>query len=142
MATNALYAKARERFLNGSISWQNDTIVAALVNGNYTVDFVNHEYVTDLGSYISPYPQQNLLNGRTSTNGVADASDVIFYAGSFSAEGTESVSGVVLYKYTGTATTSPLIGFYGTLVSFPFVWDGNSNVRVVWSNGTDKIFSL
>lgn len=141
MATNALYTKARERFLDGSISWANDTIVASLVNGSYTVDLVNNEYASDLGSNLDGYPQV-VLTSKTSVNGVADAADVIFLAGSFGVNGTESVTGLVLYKDSGTAPTSPLIAFYGTLISFPFVWDGFANVTMTWSNGSNKIFSF
>lgn len=139
MATNALYAKARERFLNGSISWENDTIVASLVNGSYTVDFAAHEYVSDLGSNLTGYAQAT-LGTKTSLLGVADAADALWPAGGMST--IEPAGGVVIYKDTGTAANSPLIAYYGTVTSFPVTWDNVSDITLTWSNGTDKIFAL
>jgi hypothetical protein len=158
MATNALYAHARERFLNGSISWENGTIVASLVNGSYVVDFATHQWVSDLGGNLHGFPQ-TIVTSKSGTLGVADAADVVWNAGSFTHAGSwagtytpaPSAGGVVIYQgLSGTmssgglafAGTSPLIAYYGTLVSFPFVWNTTSHVHMSWSNGTDRIFSL
>jgi hypothetical protein len=136
---NALYAKARERFLNGSISWENDTIVASLVNGSYMVDLVSHEFVSDLGSNLTGYAQ-TALTVKTSTLGVADAADAVWPSGSM--DTTAPASGVVIYRDTGTASNSPLVAYFDTLISFPVTWDGISDITLSWSNGTDKIFAL
>ena len=136
---NALYAKARQKFLNGEISWGNDTIVATLTNGTYLVDLLTHEFVSDLGAAEWGYPQVSLAS-KTTTLGVADAADVDWPGGQFAS--LAEANGVAIYKDTGTKATSPLIAFYGTLSSLPITPDGATDITMVWSNGTDKIFAL
>ena len=48
---NALFDKARQRFLEGQFNWNTDTIKAVLVDtGTYTVNLAAHEFLSDIGT--------------------------------------------------------------------------------------------
>ena len=48
---NALFDKARQRFLEGQFNWNTDTIKAVLVDtGTYTVNLSAHEFLSDIGT--------------------------------------------------------------------------------------------
>ena len=132
---NALYDKAREAFLTGGINWLSDTIKMVLVDtADYTVDLANHDYLNDV-----PAPARvatATLSGKTATGGVADANDMTF----------TSVSGdpceaLILYKDTGTESTSPLIAYIDSGVNLPVMPDG-TDITVQWSGVSSKIFRL
>ena len=77
------------------------------------------------------------LENRTSTYGVADADDVSF--GSVSAG--PRIDAAILYKDTGTESTSTLIAYMPDGVGLPIYPDG-SIVRITFDNGANKIFIL
>lgn len=133
---NALYDKGREGFLDGSIDWDTHTIKAVLVDtGAYTVDLAAHDNLDDIpsGARIST---SGALASKTVTNGVADAADVTFTAVSGA-----TVEAVVIYKDTGTESTSRLIAYIDTATGLPLTPNG-ADVNVVWDNGANKIFKL
>lgn len=133
---NALYDLGRQAFLEGSIAWLTANIKAVLVDsGAYTRNLTTDQYLSDIPGGARIATSSN-LSGKTSTSGVADADDVTF----------SSVSGVqseyvVLYKDTGTASTSPLICCIDTATGLPVTPSGG-NITVVWSSGSSKIFKL
>lgn len=133
---NALYTKARQRFLEGAINWTTDTIKAVLVDtGAYTADLANHEFISSVAGGARIGTIQTLAN-KTSTNGAADADDLVFptVAGA-------SVEAIILFKDTGSEATSPLIAYIDTASGLP-VTPNSGDINVVWDNGTNKIFRL
>lgn len=133
---NALYAKGRQGFLDGSIDWDTDTIKCVLVDtGAYTVDLAAHQFLSDVpsGARIAT---SGALTSPTATDGVADAADVVFTA----VTGVQSEA-LVLYKDTGAAGTSRLIAYIDTATGLPVTPNGG-NITVVWDNGANKIFKL
>ncbi len=133
---NALYDKGRQRFLEGAISWLNDTIKVLLVDtGLYTVNLAAHEFLSDVPSGARVGAAQTLA-GKTSTGGVADANDV-----TFNTVTGNSVEALVIYKDTGVETSSPLIAYIDTATGLPITPNGG-NINVVWDNGANKIFKL
>ncbi|AEA27931.1 hypothetical protein Psed_5804 [Pseudonocardia dioxanivorans CB1190] len=133
---NALYNKGREKFLRGEISWNTDTIKAVLVDAaDYTVSLTTHEFLSDIptGGRVATTAA---LTSKTTTDGVADAADPTF-AG---ASGDQSEY-IVLYKDTGSAATSPLIGLIDTATGLP-VLPNTGDIAVVFDNGANKIFKL
>lgn len=131
---NALYDKGREGFLDGSIDWDTDTIKVALVDtGTYTVNLSVHDFYDDVTGVVGT-PQT--LASKTVTSGVADAADVTFT----SVTG-NSVEALVIYKDTGTASTSRLIAYIDTATGLPVTPNGG-NITVAWDNGANKIFKL
>lgn len=132
---NALYDTGRDAFLNGDIDWTNDTIKAVIIDSaDYTVDINNDQFLNDIpaGARVGTAT----LSGKSSSAGVADASDTTF----------DNVTGdqaeaVVLYKDTGMESTSQLIAYIDTATGLPVTPSG-SDVIIQWSDGSNKIFKL
>lgn len=133
---NALYDKGREGFLAGDIAWDSDDIRLILIDaGAYTVNLATHDNLDDIPG-AARIAVSGAFANKTTTNGVADADDVVF----------SSVSGVqcealVCYKHTGTESTSRLIFYIDTATGLPITPNGN-NISVIWDNGANKIFKL
>jgi hypothetical protein len=134
--SNALYSKAKEGFLDGSISWTANDIRAVLIdNSAYTVNLLSHSYLSDVPAGARIATSGNLAN-KTATLGVADADDVTFVAVS----GVQSES-IVLYKHTGTESTSTLIAYIDTSTGLPVTPNGE-DIVIIWDAGAYKIFGL
>ena len=133
---NALYAKGRQGFLDGSIDWDTDTIKAVLVDAaDYTKDLALHDNLDDIPS-AARVATSAALTSKTVVDGVADAADV-----TFSAVTGDQFEQIVLYKDTGTESTSRLICNIDTNAGLPTTPDGN-DIKIEWGNGADKIFKL
>jgi hypothetical protein len=132
---NALYGKGREKFLSGSISWSTDDIRVVLVDTDtYTVAIDTHEFHSDLSGIVAT---SGNLTSKTVTLGVADAANVTF--GTVTGA---SVEAVVIYKWTGSSASSPLIAYIddagGTLPITP----NGGDITVAWDSGANRIFKL
>lgn len=133
---NALFDKARQRFLEGQFNWNTDTIKAVLIDtGTYTVNLSAHEFLSDVGSG-SRISTSSAFTGKATTGGAADANDITFT----SVTGA-SIEAIILYKDTGTDATSPLIAFIDTATGLPITPNGG-DIIVTWDNGPNKIFKL
>lgn len=133
---NALFDKGREAFLNGDIDWSNDDIRLVLIDtADYTVDLVNHDALDDI-PVAARVAVSASLSGKTATSGVADANDVTLTAVS----GDQSEA-IVLYKHTGTESTSVLIAYIDTATGLPITPTGG-DLTLQWDNGANKIFKL
>ena len=133
---NALYAKAKEKFLSGAIDLLTDDIKVSAVDGaDYTPDLNADEFFDDIPSGAIVDTTAN-LSGKSVTGGVFDASDVTL----------TSVSGdpfemLVIWKDTGTPATSPLIAKIDTATGLPATPAG-VDIPIVWDSGANKIFAL
>ena len=133
---NALFDKARQRFLEGQFNWNTDTIKAVLVDtGTYTVNLSAHEFLSDIGTGAR-IATSGAFTGKATVGGAADANDVTFT----SVTGA-SIEAIVLYKDTGTDATSPLIAFIDTATGLPITPNGG-DIIVTWDNGANRIFKL
>lgn len=133
---NALFDKARQRFLEGQFNWTTDTIKAVLVDtGTYTPNLSAHEFLSDIGTGAR-ISTSGSFTGKATTGGAADANDVTFT----SVTGA-SIEAIVLYKDTGTDATSPLIAYIDTATGLPITPNGG-DIIVTWDNGANKIFKL
>lgn len=134
--TNALYDKARQKFLDGQISYSADIIKLVLVDvADYTVDLANHEFLSDIpaGARVAT---SAALTGKTSTAGVANANNP-----TFTGVTGDPAEAVLIYKDTGNAATSPLIAYIdnaGTLTVTP---NGN-DIPILIDTGENKLFKL
>ena len=134
---SALYDKGREGFLDGSIDWDTHDIRAILIDtGAYTVNTSTHDNLDDIpsGARIAV---SSALGSKTVTNGVADAADVTFTAVTGA-----SVEAIVLYKHTGTESTSRLIAYIDTASSGLPVTPNGGDITIQWDNGANAIFKL
>lgn len=133
--TNTLYDKARQRFLEGQINWNTDTIKCAIVTSAYTLNASLHEFYQDLGGAVIGSPAT--LTSKSTTGGAADAADVTFAA---VAAGTV-VDAIIIYKDTGTPSTSPLLAYLGNATGLPITGNGG-DIIIVWDNGVNKVFRV
>ena len=77
---NALYAKGREAFLDGIISWTSNTIRAVLLDlTRYTPALEAHQWLSDI-PVEARIATSGPFDGKTVTDGVADANDITFPA--------------------------------------------------------------
>jgi hypothetical protein len=135
---NFLYDKGREGFLDGSIDWDTDTIKACLVR-SYTPSQSGHSNLSDVtsgggGTIVST---ASALSSKTVASGVADAADATFSAVAAGA----ACAHIVIYKDTGTASTSRLIACIDTATGLPVTPNGG-DIVAQWDSGSNRIFKL
>lgn len=133
--SNAIYAKGKEKILAASINFVSDTIKVALVKNTYPQNMATDEFYSDISAYVIGTPQT--LGGKTTTAGVFDAGDATYTA----VTAGDTLEGVVIYKDTGVAGTSPLLIYIDTITGFPLATNGG-DITIAWDNGAYKIFSL
>lgn len=138
---NALYPKYKEKLMNPgtlgttsgtAVDLSDDTIKVALIDtGTYTYSTAHEYYSSVTGVVGTP----GTLTTKTVTNGVFDADDLVF-TGVTGA----SVEAYIIYKDTGTASTSPLIAYFDTAAAgLPFTPNGG-NLTIAWN--ASGIFAL
>lgn len=120
MATTTLYGSFPAKALNAEIDWDTDTIKVALVTSTYTPNQDTHDYYDDVSANEASGTGYTAggatLTSKTVTYDTAtnkqtfDAADVSW------ASSTITARYAVIYKATGTGSTSPLIGYvdFGT----------------------------
>lgn len=132
---NSLYDAGREEFLTGGIDYSSDTIKMALMADTYTPNVSTDQFWSDVSSNVIGTPQT--LSSKTATNGVADCSDVMFTG----VGAGNNVDYIVLYKDTGTPSSSTLIALYDTATGLPFTSSG-ADIVITIDTGSDKLFKL
>jgi hypothetical protein len=132
---NLFYSKGLEGFADGSIDWDTHDIRVVLCTSAYTRNLTTDDNLDDVpaGSRVVV---SGSLTGKTATDGILDAADVTFAALSGSA-----VTQLVIYKHTGTESTSRLILNCNAGDGFPLTPTG-SDVNLIWSDGANKIAAL
>ncbi len=134
---NALYDKAREKYLSGGLDWLTDNVKAVLVEiggGNYNFSAA-HEFLNSIAG-ADRIATSGALGSKTAFSGVADADDATFLA----VTGPQS-GAVVLFVDTGLDTTSSLIAFIDTAIGLPVTPSGG-DITVQFDAGVNKIFKL
>lgn len=135
---NTLYPKGRQKFLEGSIAWLTDTIKVTAVDSGYTYDSA-HDFFDDVagGAQIAT---SSALASKTSTDGVADAADVTLA----SVPAGDTITGLIVWKDTGSAATSPLLAFYDTKADTTAISiaTNGGDITIAWNAGANKMFKL
>lgn len=130
---NALYAKAKEGILNGTIDLSANTIRAMLVDtATYTVNLATHNAYDDLSGIVGT--ESDILGSKTFVDGVFDGSNLTFNA----VTGT-SAEALVLFVDSGTPATDYLIAYIDTATGLP-VTPNSGDITVTWN--ASGIFSL
>ena len=131
---NALYSKAKEAFLNGSINMAANTVTIALVDtGVYTFS-ASHQFRNEVSN--SAVISSTTLSNKTITNGVFDADDA-----TFSSVTGANCEALLIFQDTGVQTTSRLIAYVDSATGLPILPNGG-DITVVFSSGASKIFAL
>lgn len=130
---NAIYPKAKQKFLDALIDMPTDTIKIALIDtGVYTYSST-HEFWS--AASAAEIGTSQTLNSKTITDGVFDADNVTFT----SVTGA-SVEALIIYKDTGSAATSPLIMYIDVAASGLPVTPNGNNIDVQFN--ASGIFAL
>ena len=132
---NALYALGKEKILSGAINFVSDTIKVALVKNTYPQNLTADDFYDDISAYVIGTPQT--LGSKSVALGVFDAGDVTYTA----VTAGDTLEGVVIYKDTGVAGTSPLLAYIDTITGFPLATNGG-DITIQWDNGAYRVFSL
>lgn len=134
---NVLYDPAREAFLNGEVDWSDDDIKVFLLDSSYTFSAA-HDALGDIDGGARLATSDN-LSGKTTTDGVADASDVTFAA----VPAGDTITQVVVFKDEGFGAGVPLVYIDTLADTNPIsIATNDGDIVLRWSNGSDRIFKL
>jgi len=111
---DVIFNSFKKKIMDGSIDLDTDTIKVALVTSSYTPDQDAHDFFDDVTNEVSgtgytaggaTLASVTVTADNTDNEGVFDAADVTWSSSTITARG------AVIYKSTGTASTSPLIAY-------------------------------
>ncbi len=111
---DVIYNSFKKKIMDGSIDLDTDTIKVALVTSTYTPDQDVHDFFDDITNEVSgtgytaggaTLANKAATADNTDNEGVFDADDVTWSTSTITARG------AVIYKSTGTASTSPIIAY-------------------------------
>jgi hypothetical protein len=111
---DVIFNSFKKKIMDGSIDLDTDTIKVALVTSIYTPDQDAHDFFDDITNEVSgtgytaggaSLANKAVTADNTDNEGVFDADDVTWGSSTITARG------AVLYKSTGTASTSPIIAY-------------------------------
>lgn len=131
---NQLYVWGKQQCLEGSIAWLTDTVKMVIVDtAEYTVNIATHQWLSDVpvAARVATSPA---LTGKSTTGGVAGAANPTFTA----VTGPVSEA-IIIYKDTGSASTSPLIAYMDTQIGIPVVPNGGDVYVVIGAGGLFKL---
>lgn len=112
------------------------TIGAALVLNTYTPTFATDAFLSDVTS--GKIAASVDLASVTLTLGTLNAASPSDFG---TVSGSTPINAIVLYKDTGTLSTSTLIAYIDNAGGFPFTPTGG-DVQITWDSGTNKIFTI
>jgi hypothetical protein len=137
---NFLYAKAKEKFLNGQLSWGvgtgGDTFKAMLLSEDYVFDKVNHTTLANVPT-SARLGTSSALTNKNVTSGVASANPVTFTNLPLS----KSIKAILIIKQNAGATDSQtdLIAYIdtatGLTTGLPITV---STATIEWGNDTSN----
>ena len=125
--SNNVYEKARNAFLTGQLDWVTDDMTVALIVDTYTPDEVNHEFLSDLPT-DAIVASQIATNRQTDGQGTALADDTVFTAVTG-----DTIGGLVIYKDTGTDSSSRLVAFVFNHPALPISPNGE-DIAIEWDD--------
>lgn len=111
---DVIYNSFKKKIMDGSIDLDTDTIKVALVTSSYTPDQDVHDFFDDITNEVTgtgysaggaALANKVCSADNTDNEGVFDADDTSWTTATITARG------AVIYKSTGTPSTSPLIAY-------------------------------
>ena len=134
MASIVFYNNATKDILDGTIDLDSDTLKVSLHTSTYSPD-ATHDFFSDLTNEVTGdnYTAGGVTLGSTAITTVTtndakfDAADATW---SSHASGFSTARYAVIYKSTGTTTTSPLVGY----INFTTDQDNvNNDLTIKWN---------
>lgn len=119
---SALYTSFKALLLTAGINLSSDDIRAVIVDSADYAFSAAHDFLDDVpgGARVAV---SSALGSKTTTGGVFDAADA-----TLSAVTGDSVEAVVIYKHTGTDSTSSLIAYIDGVTVTP----NGGNITIQW----------
>jgi hypothetical protein len=131
---NSMYGLGREAFLEGAIDAVTATLALSLFTTGYTPNLTTDQFYSTPVGAVSPTAGPVTLTSVTGSLGTLSAANLTFTSVTGSAS-----AYLVLFKNTGTNSTSPLIGLIDTATGLPVTPNGG-NITVAWASG--QVFTL
>ena len=142
---NGFYTGGIKHFARGNVVWLasgGSTIKTALIDtADYTVNLATHEFLNPaFGNPPSNTTGYEEVSGAmtlidAADDGVVDGNNVTFTGTSG-----DACEGILVFKDTGTATTSPVLFWWDSASGLPVTLGGD--VTVVWDDGANKIAKI
>lgn len=133
---NAMFDLGREAFLGGDIDWDANNIKLVCVDhADDTPVIATDDALNDIGAAARVATSGNFAS-KTKTAGVADADDI-----TLTTVTGDQFESIVIYKDTGTESTSLLFVYIDTATGLPCTPNGG-DITVQWDSGASKIFKL
>lgn len=134
---NEMYPLSRQAFAAAGLNWVANDWRVALLDDTYVYD-PTHDFYNDVAA--AEIAVSANLTGKTNVLGVCDANDVTFLG----VVAGDTVSSIVVYQWTGVASTSRVVIFYDTTAAAVMisVETNGGDVTVRWSNGSTKMFRV
>ena len=124
---NVIYDKACEGLWNADIDWAVGNLKVALIDtGAYTLDSVNHEFLSQVTGIVATTPN---LAGKTISGRVVDATDATFTA----VPAGPAAEAVIIYVDTTDPATSRLILFADQASSGLPVTPNGGDIVIRWN---------
>jgi hypothetical protein len=136
--SNAIYTKAREGYLDGTMGgWAAVDVRVALLSAGYAPNLATNKFVSDLGANI--VARTGTLPNRTATDGIANHDPVTVTPVSGAA-----VTRYAYFVHTGSDATARLIALIDTATGAPGLpATPNGGAFVVSADaGINKLFVL
>jgi len=132
---DSIFIKAIDALAAAGINLTSDTIKVVALTSGYTANMSTHQYLSDVTS--GARKATATLSSKSFTSGVFDAADATFT----SVAGGSTITQLVIYKDTGTESTSPLIWRIDSYTGLPYTTDGG-DITLAWPNDANKIFKI
>jgi len=134
---NSLYTPFVNAYLTNTtpVDFDTDDIRVILIDAaDYTVNLTTDDFLDDVpgaARVATSVDINTTISGRT-----VDGDDV-----TFSAVTGDQSEALVIYKHTGTESTSRLIAYIDSATNLPVTPNGG-DIQVIWDSGANKIFTL
>lgn len=136
------YALGLDKVASGTIAWTSDTIKVAACSSSYTPNQSTHEFFSDVTNELTTANGYTAGGATLGTKSVAAGASALTRALKAAATTWTPSSGqtltihyLVVYKSTGTGSTSPLLGYVdlgadtsATNANWTATWDATDGV--------------
>lgn len=131
---NSMYGLGREGFGEGLFDWLTDTVALAMFTTAYSPNLTTDHF------YSTPIASGGLVGAKTTLTGVSGSLGTFSAANvTFTSVSGSTASYLVLFKDTGTNSSSNLWGLIDTATGLPVTPNGG-NITVAWASG--QVFTL
>ena len=132
---NVWYQKGMREIGNQGVALLTANVKIVLFDNGYTPDYVADEFLSSVPAGARIVTSPNLSGKTIADGGVFDFDDPTFTGAAVG----KVIIGAALYKDTGSAATSPLIGLTNTAGGLPLTTDGTVITMSIDGAGYGKL---